>query len=113
MILDGIGYNYLKNRGSKTIFSEYLRGSMTSVFPPTTASSITSFRTGLAPQQHAITGWFMNLKELGCVFKILPFKARQSGASFEKANIDFTKILGAKTVFDEIKVDSFMINPNL
>ena len=49
-----------------TILSENLIGSMTSVFPATTASAITTFATGLAPQQHAFTGWFMFLKEIGC-----------------------------------------------
>lgn len=76
LMLDGLGYEWLRKRGKKSTFSKHLRGKITSVLPSTTASCVTSFSTGLAPQQHAITGWFTYLRELGIVSTILPFVTR-------------------------------------
>ncbi|MFW9977916.1 MAG: alkaline phosphatase family protein [Candidatus Thorarchaeota archaeon] len=73
MIIDGLGYNYLQKHGSGSILRKSLKDSMTSVFLPSTGSAITTFLTGLAPQQHAITGWYVHLPEYGLVSRYLPF----------------------------------------
>ncbi|MFW6040508.1 MAG: alkaline phosphatase family protein [Thermoplasmatota archaeon] len=56
ILIDGLGYNYLNEKGKETIFLDNLEGKMTSVFPSSTASAIPSILTGLSPQQHGITG---------------------------------------------------------
>src|SRR3989338_8009442 len=52
LLIDGMGYEFIKRYGKKSIFWKHLRGKMTSVFPSTTAASITTINTGVAPQQH-------------------------------------------------------------
>ena len=56
MIVDGLGYNYLQKYGRGTTLQKNLKGSITSVFPPSTGSAITSFLSGLPPQQHGVIG---------------------------------------------------------
>lgn len=73
LVADGIGFNYLQNQGGKTLIRRSLNRSITSVFPPSTGSAVTSFMTGLAPQQHAVTGWYVYLREYGIMSRILPF----------------------------------------
>lgn len=77
LMLDGFGYEWLRKHGKGSTLMKHLRGKMTSVFPSTTASCVTTFSTGLAPQQHAITGWFTYLRELGTVSAILPYVTRE------------------------------------
>src|SRR3989338_2659804 len=74
IVIDGLGYNYLK--GKNTILNKFMKGSMTSVFPSTTGAAIPTFFTGVPAQQHAFTGWFVFLKEIGVVAKNLPFSPR-------------------------------------
>jgi predicted AlkP superfamily pyrophosphatase or phosphodiesterase len=107
MVLDGLGYNYLMSKKSE--LKKNLRGKMTSVFPPTTASAITTFMTGTAPQQHALTGWFMFLKELGVVAKILPFSPRVGGKDFTNYKIKVEEILDVKCFSEKIKVSSYVV----
>ena len=76
-VIDGLGYEFLKKHIEGSALAEFPVRKITSVFPSTTATAITTFATGLAPQQHAVTGWFMHLKELGSVVKVLPFTPRQ------------------------------------
>lgn len=107
-VIDGLGYEYLIRQGN-SLFSENLRGKVTSVFPSTTAASITTFVTGLAPQQHAITGWFIHLKELGIVSAILPFKPRNGGVCFSQTKVRAKKIFNQPSFFEKIKASSYVV----
>jgi len=109
LILDGLGYEYLKKKKKMTILNNYLLGSMTSVFLPTTASAITTFLTAVAPQQHALTGWFIHLKEIGVVSTILPFSPRYGKTSFSKEGIEINDILGLNPLSSRIKSQTFCI----
>ena len=111
LVIDGLGYEYLKNKGEKTILNDYLLDSMTSVFLSTTASAITTFLTGVAPQQHAFTGWYMHLKEIGVVSTILPFKPRFGGQSFSNYSIPIDTIFDQKAFSSRIKAQNFNIIP--
>lgn len=109
-VIDGLGYQYLKRRESK--LDAHIKGSLTSVFPSTTASAVTSFLTGVAPQQHAVTGWFMYLKELGTVSVILPFRPRWGGGRFDSAGVDIGTLIGAAPLCDYLDAQSHMVLPN-
>jgi len=110
LVIDGMGYEYLKKKEKMTILNDYLVGSMTSVFLPTTAAAITTFLTGVAPQQHAFTGWFMLLKEVGVVSTILPFSPRIGGLPFSAYDVKMSDILKQKAFTSKIKADNFSIN---
>ncbi len=107
MLLDGLGYNYLRQHPSA--FDRHLRGSMTSVFPSSTAPAITTLGTGVAPQQHGITGWFMNLKEFGAVTMILPFCAR-GGMFLGSTGVRAGDLMGAGPLFDDFGVRSYLVS---
>jgi predicted AlkP superfamily pyrophosphatase or phosphodiesterase len=113
IVLDGLGYEYLRKHGKDLIFSERLEGRITSVFPSTTAACVTTFNTGLAPQQHAITGWFVYLKEMGTISTILGFTPRYAGmdraASFTRQKIKPKIIFDQKSVFERIRAKSYII----
>jgi predicted AlkP superfamily pyrophosphatase or phosphodiesterase len=108
-IVDGLGYEYLINKEKKTFLYSNLRGKMNSVFLPTTACAVTTFLTGDAPQQHSLTGWFINLKEVGTVSAILKFSPRVGGEQFSKQGIDIKDIIDAKSFTSKIKADNFLI----
>jgi len=76
IVLDGLGYEFLQKYGKNSFLHQNLKGKMTSVFPSTTASAITSFATGLAPQQHGLTGWFVYLEEIKKITAVLPLIVR-------------------------------------
>ncbi len=109
LVIDGLGYNYLRRHGRK--LKAHLRGSMTTVFPSSTAPAITTFLTGVAPQQHGVSGWFMFLKELGTVAMILPFQPRWGGGSFASAGVDVKDLISAPPLFDSLEVRSHFVIP--
>lgn len=107
IVIDGLGYEYFRKR--KSFLKNYLVGPMTSVFLPTTVSAITTFLTGVAPQQHAFTGWFMYLKEAGIITKIFNFSPRIGGSSLSEAGFKMKEILSQPSFFNELRVKSFNI----
>ncbi|MHA1776308.1 MAG: alkaline phosphatase family protein [Promethearchaeota archaeon] len=76
IVIDGLGYNYLLKQDKNSNFRRYLRGSMTSVFPSTTAAAMTSYYSGVAPLNHGVPAWFTYLREMGVVSTILLMNIR-------------------------------------
>jgi hypothetical protein len=100
LVIDGLGYDYLRGSADGTLMKAHCQGRMTSVCPSTTATAIPLFLTGVAPQQHGFTGWFTYFSELGSVLAILPFRARLGGSSLECTTLRPTD-LSAVTPFSE------------
>jgi len=76
LIIDGLGDRLLARRAAGGELARRRRSSLTSVFPSTTASAITTSYTGRTPLEHGLTGWFTYFSDAGCVAAALPFKSR-------------------------------------
>lgn len=111
LVVDGLGYGYLREQLPDGIMARHLRGSMTSVFPSATVAAVTSFLTAEAPQQHALTGWFTHLRELGCVLTVFPGHPRYGGVGYRKAGLDPGRLFGHVPVFDRIRTRSVCVCP--
>lgn len=107
-VIDGLGYEMLLKYAQGSILFDNIRAKLTSVFPSTTAACMTTFLTGVAPQQHAITGWLMYLRELGDTIVLLRGMTR-SGASFEDINIKASDIVTAQPFAEKLNAPSFLI----
>lgn len=110
-MIDGLGYEYLLKFGQGSTLHHHLRSQMTSVFPSTTATAITTFMTGQAPKQHGLTGWHTYLKELGCVTAVLPFRPRVCSSGFSSNTIDVHRLYGHTPLFDLIDRPSYVVAP--
>jgi hypothetical protein len=106
IIVDGLGYNYLQKYGKRTTLKKNLKGSITSVFPPSTGSAITSFLSGLPPQQHGVIGWYVHLKEYGLVSRILPYTNAIDG---NVLGIPISFVINVNGIFNDIDREYFMI----
>jgi hypothetical protein len=110
LLVDGLGYHYVKRYGAGSTIEKYLKTSMTSVFPTTTSSAITTFATALAPMQHAVTGWFMHFKELGCVSAVLPFTTRATMQPLNSDIVSISDVLPLNPVFTHLNRLSYVVN---
>ncbi|MCJ7817473.1 MAG: phosphodiesterase, partial [Candidatus Thorarchaeota archaeon] len=96
LIVDGLGYNYLREYGKDSLLKQNLKESICSVYLPTTGSAITSIMTGVAPQQHAVTGWFVYLKEYGLVSRILPYS---NTIDYNNLGVDISNVIDIPSIF--------------
>lgn len=104
LVIDGFGYNHLTSSGVKGALARNLVGSITSVFPSTTATAITTFHTGVAPQQHGLTGWFTHLREQGGVTAVLPFRARGAAQGLSQQGLAPESVFTVPSLFDTLQV---------
>ncbi len=109
LIVDGLGDNYLQRRGAGGELARRRRGAMTSVFPSTTASAITTSYTGCTPLEHGLTGWFTYFGEAGCVGAPLPFMSRGDALPLQRRGFTPAQAFPAEGIFGSLPVKSFVI----
>lgn len=108
IIVDGLGYNYLKKQENSFLL-ENLKSKITSTFLSTTACANTSFSVGYPTQQHALTGWDINLKEVGAITTILPFVSIFGSESLLKAKFEMNQIMDIKSFHKDFKAKCFTL----
>lgn len=108
IVIDGLGYNYLKKQNDSFLF-KHLHSKLTTTFLSTTACANTAYLVGYPPQQHAITGWSINLKEVGGIIEVLPFVPRFGGKTLSKNNFYINKIMNTKSFHKGFKGECFTI----
>ncbi len=76
LLIDGLGANDIDRRGAGAFMADHRIATLTSVFPSTTASAVTSSLTGLAPAAHGLTGWYIRDDRFGGILAPLPMQRR-------------------------------------
>jgi len=109
LVVDGLGLDYLSRRDGA--LRRHLHGQLTSVFPSTTASAIPTFLTGLAPQQHGLTGWNMYFREIGAVVAPLPFRVRTGRHALRDAGVTPATLFGLTPLFDRLPLPCHVVSP--
>jgi hypothetical protein len=108
-IIDGLGDNYLRTHGARGVLARHRRGSISAVFPSTTASAITTSFTGATPYEHGLTGWFTYFSAAGCVAAPLPFRTRGDNLPLAARGISGSHLFSGSSVFDSIGVRGIVV----
>jgi hypothetical protein len=109
LVIDGLGHDNLIAHCPDGALVRHLKDRITSVFPATTATAVTTFLTGTAPQQHGVTGWFTYFRELAAVLAVLPYQPRH-GSPMPK--LPARVLLDHVPVFDRLRARSHVVAPN-
>lgn len=109
IIIDGLGDNYLMRHGAGGEMARRRRGAITSVFPSTTASAITTSYTGCTPLEHGLTGWFTYFGEAGYVAAPLPFRTRGDNTPLREKGFTPARAFPAASVFESLKRRSIVV----
>ena len=80
LLMDGMGFKMLEHAESRFMvpsldgaFRDSFNGAITSVFPSTTATALTTLNTGLTPQEHGILGYTSYFRNFGSIVNMLRF----------------------------------------
>jgi hypothetical protein len=102
LLVDGLGYNYLTDVGRGGALCDHLAGKLTSVFPSTTASAITTSFTGLSPHEHGLTGWFTWFSTVDAIAAPLPFRRRGDDKPLTDLGIRPRQLFDAPSMLDSM-----------
>lgn len=109
LVMDGVGDSYLRRRGAGGELARRRRGAMSSVFPSTTASAITTTYTGRTPLEHGLTGWFSLFGSAGCVGSPLAFISRGDQMPLSRRGVTADGIFFSQSLFATLGVRSFVV----
>ena len=107
LVVDGLGDNYLARRGGE--IAARRRRAITSVFPSTTASAITTSYTGATPLEHGLTGWFTYFGEAACVGASLPFRSRGDMQPLSLRGVRPEQIYVRRSIFEALPIRSIVV----
>lgn len=107
--VDGLGFDHFIDYKPWLPFFDKLatRGTvypLTSVFPSTTPAALTTFHTGMTPQEHGLPEWAVYFEEFGEVIEPLPFRAHMTGApdSLKDVGGNSAMLFKGQTVYERL-----------
>lgn len=87
IVLEGLGTDMLeRNLTASNFLRKHLADSLTSVFPSATAAAMTSFYTGVSPNQHGWLGWSLYFKEFCRTIDVFPNVDSYTKVAVSKVN---------------------------
>ncbi|MCM8626675.1 alkaline phosphatase family protein [Accumulibacter sp.] len=110
LLIDGLGLRTLTRSACAGHLQRHLIGTITSVFPSTTASAITTVMTGLAPAHHGLTGWHMHMEEIDQTLAILPLTPRVGPARRSPEDLP-VQLFGHDSLFQALDRDCWVVSP--
>jgi predicted AlkP superfamily pyrophosphatase or phosphodiesterase len=78
-------------------------GVLTSTFPSTTPTALTTFGVGLAPGEHGVVNQIAYDASLGTVVDILRFAPAHAGRPLEQAGLEPAEWIGLPTVYERLR----------
>jgi hypothetical protein len=111
IVVDGLGYRYLTQQAPASTLARHLQRSLTSVFPSTTASAITTFLTGATPAEHGLIGWHMYLSEIDAIAAVLPFQLRGNDEPLQRLGLEAAAVSGCSAFADRIAAAAHTVAP--
>ncbi len=110
LVIDGLGQKTLdKHLGGSTLQSK-LVSTLSSVFPSTTATAVTTFMSGMAPAQHGLTGWHMHLEEIDQTLAILPLTPRGEPAKQLPQDLP-SRLFDYPSLFQHLERECWVLAP--
>lgn len=109
VVIDGMGQDQVASLPKESFLKRNLQGKLSSVFPPTTTAAVTTFLTGVAPQNHGLVAWYMKMKEFGNkVAIILRYVDKE-----ERKQLPQKDLALPFSVFEQISRHSTVVFPQL
>jgi hypothetical protein len=110
VLVDGLGLHALQRHRPHGALAAHVRATLTSVFPSTTATAITTLLTGVPPAVHALTGWHVWLEEINAIAAVLPGHVRGSDEPIAQS-LRGRPLFEQPSFFDGLPADGHAIAP--
>lgn len=114
LVLDGVGLKQIESLPESAFLRRHVVRGLSSVFPSTTATAITTFMTARPPVEHGLTGWHVRCVEPGLdgrVLAILPVTPRGGGPLGMGADEVLALTCRAPSLFSGLPVASQVVSP--
>jgi hypothetical protein len=111
LVIDGLGRAQLEAHAPEGTLAAARVGDLSSVFPSTTASAVTTFMTGDVPLAHGLIGWHLWFRELGVVGAPLPFRVRGSKVGLERLGASTRVLFATRALASRLARRMVLVHP--
>jgi hypothetical protein len=112
VLADGLGMNLVEQLAPDCFLRRNLAFEMRSVFPSSTAPSLTSLASGLWPAQHGLLGWFVYLPDRGIQAITLPFRERFTGRPLGGLGIGGDELFSWRALLHDYEREARLLMPS-
>ncbi len=111
LVVDGLGRAQLEAHAPAGALAQARVADLSSVFPSTTASAVSTFMTGDVPRTHGLTGWYLWFRELGVVGTPLPFRVRGSDVGLDRLGVDGPALFQTRALALRLARRTVLVHP--
>jgi hypothetical protein len=111
LVVDGLGRAQLARHSPQGALAAATVGDLSSVFPSTTASAVTTCLTGDPPSRHGLTGWHVWFRGLGVVGAPLPFRIRGSDVGLGRLGVEPQALFGSRPLAARLARRAVLLHP--
>ena len=112
VLVDGLGLDLVEGLTQDAFFRAHLLMPLQTVFPSTTAVSLTSLATATQPNEHAITGRWTHLPEAGpTVASVLHYTSRSERRPLAALGVPPEKVFPMPSVLGSFERDTLSVLP--
>jgi predicted AlkP superfamily pyrophosphatase or phosphodiesterase len=111
VLADGLGLNLVDALPEDAFLRRHVAMPIVSVFPSSTAPSLTAFATGLWPAQHGVPGWHVYLSDRNIDTVTLPFVERFTNRPLDELGLRGEDLFATPVLWKHLKRDAaYFIN---
>jgi len=103
VLVDGLGVKLLEELPADGFLRSHLAAELQAVFPPTTASALTTLATGKWPCEHGVPGWWVYLERFKLSATALRFVERFSERPLEEFGVSAADVFPAPSIWPGVK----------
>lgn len=111
VIADGFGMNFVNTLAEDSFSRSNLALESRAVFPPITGANLFAMAQGLWPGQHAVTGWFVHLAELGERATLFPWIRTRDGKNLSELGLTGKIVYPGDALVSSFEKDSICLIP--
>jgi len=119
LIIDGLGHRALRafcerypNLYLSRLAGRGVYAPITSVFPSTTVAALTTYSTGLTPQEHGMLGYRLYLRETSAITNMIKLSVvgNDCGDSALRAGLQLDGLLPRPTVYERLRAHGIVVH---
>lgn len=111
VVVDGLGVNLVELLPAASFLRQHIAAELLAAFPSTTAVVLTSYATGLWPNQHAVTSWWTHLPEINEPATILSFIRRRDSRPLAQLGVTPEQAFPAPSLLAKFRRDTLVVQP--
>ena len=111
VIVDGLGMNVVDAEHGADFMAAHVAAELTTVFPSSTPTALTSYATGRWPARHGVPSWFLYLDEIDAIATIIHYSRRGDDKDLGSLGLSPDQAYPTPSITPKMTASTFAVVP--